>query len=65
MEDMSLEKAVSILKLPNGRSNVNLQIERLVLDDSFREQVHKRLKVRDADPEYRTKVEQRHVLDGE
>ena len=64
MEDMNVEKAFTILKIPKNRSAVNLSMERKVLDDSFRTLLHKRVKVKDADPSYTDKIEQRHVFEG-
>ena len=50
-EQMSVEKALTVLKIPQSR-NVNYN-DRTLLDDSFRSQLHKRVRVSDGDPDYR------------
>ena len=64
MEDMNAEKALTILKIPKNRSNANFSMDRKVLDDSFKSILHKRVKVKDVDPGYTDKIEQRHILEG-
>ncbi len=63
LEQMTVEKAICVLKVPQTRNSNAL--DKNILEGCFSNQVYKRIRVNADDPEYKKKVEGRHVLDRE
>ncbi len=64
-EQMTVEKAICVLKIPQTRSNASVLDRRLLEDCFMGQQVDKRARVNPEDPDYKKKIENRHVLDRE
>ena len=61
-EQMSVEKANAILKVPSTRSTQS-EYQNAILNHCFRMAIDSRVKISGADPAYEQLIENRHVMD--
>ncbi len=63
-EDMTPERAATLLKLPLNRRTTCMVVSRKALDECFVRALHNRYRVDDRDKHYEEKVTQRHIYEG-
>jgi hypothetical protein len=65
-EDMTPQRAATLLKMPLNKSNNNcIIVARKELDECFIRALHNRFAVNERDKNYEEKLQQRHVYEGE